>query len=229
MFRFLHSRSRSWRRGLPAALTAFLTVTLLGPPAQAAPAHHGGWGIYRLVSDNTVARCTNGFNGRTPEGVAVMITAGHCGDKGTVWYSEKDYKTLGTLAQRSFRTDSTANDWAVIRTNGTHDLPGTIVDKGVVRGVARLGTPKVGLAVCMTGRASGTLCGKVTEVRSNGIVRTSIVPAHGDSGSPLFRRIPGLTRVEALGLLSYSDESSYSAFQRLSEVLSSTGNRLATR
>lgn len=230
MFHVPHASSRRVVRRLTVALagTGLAMSSLVATPAQAAPTFHAGWGIARPTSSTTAVACTDGFHGRASDGRPVMITAGHCGPKGATWLAAKDWRAIGKTTRRVFRTDSTGNDWAIVRSNGNYALRPTVVDGGSVKYVARLGRPKAGMTVCTTGRTSGTRCGSVTRVKRNGIVVTDIVSQHGDSGSPLYRRIPGTNRVAALGILSYGDEQTYSAYQRLSEVLNKTGVRLRT-
>lgn len=195
-------------------------------PAQSLTSYNGGWGIARQTSATTAVACTDGFHGRDTDGHTVLITAGHCGAVGSVWMAEKEWRKIGVTSRRTFRQDGSANDWSIVRSSGNFALGPTVVDRGTVKYVARLGKPSRGMFVCTTGRQSGTRCGHITRVKDNGIVVTDIVSTHGDSGSPLFRRIPDTNRVAALGILSYGDETTYSAFQRLSEVLNKTGVRL---
>lgn len=225
-------RQRSARRSTRRSVTALALAPLAGStlvataPAQSLTSFHGGWGIVRQTSATTAVACTDGFHGRDTDGRAVLITAGHCGAKGTVWLTAKEWRKIGVTSRRVFRKDATGDDWSIVRSSGTRALGPTVVDRGTVKYVARLGKPMVGTWVCTTGRLSGTRCGHVKRVRANGIIVTDILSQHGDSGSPLFRRIRGTNRVAALGILSYGDESTYSAYQRLSEVLNRTGVRL---
>lgn len=221
-------RSLARRATLAVAGASLVTSAVIAAPTGAASAFHGGWGIVRPTSATTAAACTDGFHGRASDGRPVVITAGHCGPRGAIWLAEKDWRRIGKTTKRQFRTDGSGNDWAIIRSNGNYALTATVVDAGKVKQVARLGAPKAGMTVCTTGRTSGTRCGSITRVKANGIVVTDILSKHGDSGSPLFRRIPGTNKVAALGILSYGDESTYSAYQRLSEVLKATGVRLRT-
>jgi hypothetical protein len=214
------------RSALALAVTGLGAGLLAAGPAQAASSFPAGSGIARSTGETTAVACTDGFNGRASDGHPVLITAGHCGAKGAVWVSEKDWRTIGRTTTRVFRTDSSENDWAIVRSNGNYALGPTVIDAGRVRSVERLGKPAVGMAVCSTGRTSGTRCGHITRVKADGIIVTDLVSDHGDSGSPLYRRIPGSTRVAALGILTYGDEKSYTAFQRLSEILRKTGVHL---
>lgn len=211
------------------ALTLVAAGLLVTTPAEAATTQQrGGFGMQRQLTYSTVARCTAGFNAVAANGHPVLITAGHCGPVGSEWHSERDFEVVGTTSRLSYTTDDRRNDWAVVRSSEVFAFGASIADGTTIRYVARLGTPYVGRAVCMTGRTSGRLCGKVTEVRSNGVIRTTIVPKTGDSGAPLYRVIPGTEKVEALGILSFSDQKTYSGFQRLSEVLAAEDVRLKT-
>lgn len=216
----------SRRLGLAAAV---ITGSLLTPtPAHTATAFHAGSGINSPISSTRSAICTDGFHGVNDRGVAVIITAGHCGEVGSVW-SSNGGTVLGTMTQRRFVKGGGEDDFAIIRNAGNVGLGPTVRDGGTIKYVDRLGVPKRGQRVCTTGKTSGTRCGKITRVKSNGIIVTTILSKHGDSGGPLFRRIPDTRRVVALGVLSYGDTSTYSAFQRLSEVLNKTGIRLKVR
>jgi streptogrisin D len=224
-----HPRPHTAVRRSAAALAglALAGSTLVATaPAESLTPYHGGWGIARQTSTTTAVACTDGFHGRDTDGRSVLLTAGHCGAAGSVWKAEKDWRRIGVTSRRTFRQDDSADDWSVVRSSATYALGPTVIDRGKVKYVLRLGSPSRGMAVCTTGRLSGTRCGHVTRVKANGIVVTDIVTHHGDSGAPLFRRIAGSNRVAALGILSYGDEATYSAFQRLSEVLRRTGVRL---
>jgi hypothetical protein len=215
------------RSALVLAGAAVAGSTLVAAaPAQSLTPYYGGSGIARQTSDTTAVACTDGFHGRDTDGRPVIITAGHCGPRGSVWMAEKEWRQVGVTSRQVFRQDASGDDWSIVRSSRTYALGPTVIDGGAVKYVARLGRPSRGMAVCTTGRLSGTRCGHITQVRANGILVTDIVTTHGDSGSPLFRRIPGTRRVAALGVLSYGDEATYSAFQRLSEVLNKTGVRL---
>lgn len=216
----------SRRLGLAAAI---ITGSLLSPaPVHAATAFHAGSGMTSPISSTRVAICTDGFHGVNDNGVAVIITAGHCGEVGSVW-SSNGGTVLGKMTQRRFVKTAGEDDFAIVRNAGKVGLGATVRDAGSIKYVDRLGVPKRGQRVCTTGKTSGTRCGRITRVKSNGIIITNIVSRHGDSGGPLFRRIPDTRRVVALGVLSYGDTSTYSAFQRLSEVLNKTGIRLKIR
>ena len=49
--------------------------------------HIGGVGIHHPVSSTRAKVCSTAFNAVNAGGGAVAITAGHCGARGALWYS----------------------------------------------------------------------------------------------------------------------------------------------
>jgi len=186
--------------------TLLLTASLVGatpPPAVAvAPPHFGGWGISHPVSSTERAVCTSGFNATRSDGRPIVITAGHCGLRGWVWYSASGGQRLGTTYLRRYAGSTGNNDWALIRSSGNYRLPGRIRAGGETKDVVRWGRPRVGQWACMCGRTSGTRCGRVTAVSPGHYIIADIATRDGDSGGPLYHPIPGTNNVVAWGILS---------------------------
>jgi hypothetical protein len=218
------------RRALLLMLPLLITAGPVPAPAQAAVGSHaGGSAIVHPVNPRRVEVCSSGFNARNAAGRTVVVTAGHCGEVGSDWYAREDGPRLGTV-RRARNTDDPQgddDDYAVISNAGTYRLPPRIRDRGVSKVVSRVGRPTRGLRVCFTGRTSGTRCGRITEVRRNGVVITSMAPRQGDSGGPLFSRVAGTDRVRAIGIVVATD-GSRGYHQRISEVLREYHLRLKT-
>lgn len=90
---------------------------------------------------------------------------------------------------------------------------------GVLRGMQR--TVKVGEAVRLIGRGSALASGEVIEVRKDGQIYTSIIPASGDAGGPIVN-----ARNELIGMLVSSDNKSMSIVVPIAPVLEELGVKL---
>jgi streptogrisin D len=133
-------------------------------------------------------RCSLGFNVRSSSNTYYFLTAGHCGNIGTTWYSNSSLSTvLGTRAGTSFP----GNDYAIIRYTGSATHP-SAVGGTTITGAA---TPAVGTTVTRTGSTTGTRSGRVTALNStvnyqegsvSGLIRTTVCAEGGDSGGPLY-------------------------------------------
>lgn len=194
-------------------------------------AHYGGWGItsnWRGPTQPTL--CTAGFNARNAAGKSVIITAGHCGPVGSNWFSERIGGFLGAMNRRNYGgTGIGVNDWGIIGAfAGVHHTPAQIKDAGVTKYVVRHRQPVEGMRVCSTGRTTGTRCGTVTHFAPGRYIATNIVHAGGDSGGPLYRRIPGTINVAALGIISRGN-SSTTHYQPIFEILDTANLTLKTR
>lgn len=132
-------------------------------------------------------RCSLGFNVRSGS-TYYFLTAGHCGNIGTTWYSNSAHTSvLGTRAGTSFP----GNDYAIIRytTGGT--------PSGTVGGqdISSSGTPSVNQTVTRRGSTTGIHSGRVTALNAtvnyaegsvSGLIRTTVCAEGGDSGGPLY-------------------------------------------
>jgi S1-C subfamily serine protease len=162
-------------------------------------------------------RCTLGAN-VTSGGTNYFLTAGHCGNVVSTWYSDSGQTTIaGTTTGASFPF----NDYAIVRyatgVTPTHDFTAA-------------GSPSVGQSVCMRGSTSGLHCGVVTGLNAtvnygdgtvSGLIQTNICSEPGDSGAPLFS---GKT---VYGILSGGSgncsSGGVSFFQPITEILSAYG------
>jgi streptogrisin D len=133
-------------------------------------------------------RCSLGFNVRSGS-TYYFLTAGHCGNIGTTWYSNSSKTTvLGTRTGTSFP----GNDYAIVRyTNTSVAHPGAVGSQDI----ASAGTPVVNQTVYRRGSTTGTHSGRVTALNAtvnysegsvSGLIRTTVCAEGGDSGGPLY-------------------------------------------
>jgi len=146
-------------------------------------------------------RCSLGFNVRSGS-TYYFLTAGHCGNIASTWYSNSSHTTvLGNTAGSSFP----GNDYAIVRyTNGTVP-PGTVDLYGGSQDITSAANAFVGESVKRSGSTTHVHSGSVTATNATvnyaegtvtGLIRTTVCAEGGDSGGPLFN---GST---ALGLTS---------------------------
>ncbi|MFD4630378.1 S1 family peptidase [Streptomyces sp. NPDC058284] len=145
-------------------------------------------------------RCSLGFNVRNSAGAYYFLTAGHCTDGATTWWSNSAKTTvLGTTSGSSFPT----NDYGIVRyTNNSITKSGTVGSQDIT-GAA---DPTVGQNVTRRGSTTGIHSGRVTALNQTvnygggdivyGLIKTTVCAEPGDSGGPLYA---GST---ALGLTS---------------------------
>lgn len=132
-------------------------------------------------------RCSLGFNVRSGT-TYYFLTAGHCGNIGTTWYSNSAKTTvLGTRSGTSFP----GNDYAIVRYTATGTPSGTVGSQDI----ASSGTPAVNQTVTRRGSTTGIHSGRVTALNSTvnyaegtvtGLIRTTVCAEGGDSGGPLY-------------------------------------------
>jgi streptogrisin D len=157
----------------------------------------GGQAIY-----TSSGRCSLGFNVRSGT-TDYFLTAGHCTNLGSTWYSNSSRSTvLGTRAGSSFP----GNDYGIVRyTNTSVARPGTVYLYGGEQDITSAGNAVVGQSVRRSGSTTGVRSGTVTALNQtvryaegsvSGMIRTSVCAEPGDSGGSLFA---GST---ALGLTS---------------------------
>ena len=133
-------------------------------------------------------RCSLGFNVRNSSGQNYALTAGHCGNIVSTWYTNSSRTTvLGTVAGSSFP----GNDYAIIRYTGSVTASGTVGSQDI----ASAGTPAVNQTVYRRGSTTGTHSGRVTQLNATvryaegtvtGLIRTTVCAEPGDSGGPLY-------------------------------------------
>ncbi|MCM0676554.1 S1 family peptidase [Micromonospora phytophila] len=174
-------------------------------------------------------RCSLGFNVRNSSGVKYFITAGHCTNISSSWYSNSAQTAyLGARSGTSFP----GNDYGIVRySNQTTTQPGNVsLYNGSFQDITSAGNAFVGQSVRRSGSTTGLRSGSVTALNAtvnyaegsvSGLIRTNVCAEPGDSGGSLFA---GTT---ALGLTSGGSGNCSSGgttfFQPVPEVLSRYG------
>jgi streptogrisin D len=173
-------------------------------------------------------RCSLGFNVRSGT-TYYFLTAGHCGNIASTWYSNSTHTTvLGTTAGSSFP----GNDYAIVRyTNTGISHPGTVdLYNGTSQDITSAGNAYVGESVKRSGSTTGVHSGSVTATNATvnyaegtvyGLIQTTVCAEGGDSGGSLFNG------TIALGLTSGGSGNCSSGgttfFQPVTEALSVYG------
>jgi streptogrisin D len=171
-------------------------------------------------------RCSLGFNVRSGS-TYYFLTAGHCGNIASTWYSNSSHTTvLGTTAGSSFP----GNDYAIVRYTNGSTPPGTVDLYGSSQDITTSGNATVGQSVRRSGSTTHVHSGTVTAVNATvnyaegtvtGLIRTTVCAEGGDSGGPLF------AGSVALGLTSGGSGNCSSGgttfFQPVTEALSVYG------
>ncbi|MFI7342629.1 S1 family peptidase [Streptomyces sp. NPDC050085] len=171
-------------------------------------------------------RCSLGFNVQDSSGAYYFLTAGHCGEVASTWYSNSGHTTtLGTNTRYSFPT----NDYAIVKYSNT-----SIAKSGTAGNtdIKSAGTPSVGTTVTRDGSTTGIHSGRVTALNATvnygggdvvyGMIQTTVCAEGGDSGGPLYS-----TSGIAYGLTSGGSGNCSSGgttfFQPVTEALSVYG------
>ncbi|MFI9155343.1 S1 family peptidase [Streptomyces sp. NPDC053367] len=143
---------------------------------------------------STAGRCSAGFNvtdGRSD----FILTAGHCGPAGSVWFADSAARRE---VGRTVRGDFPGSDFSLVGYTGGRAGDGAdVVDLGGGRGVRITGAadPSVGQRVFRSGSTSGLHDGVVRAVdvtvnypegSVSGLIETDVCAEPGDSGGPLF-------------------------------------------
>jgi len=146
-------------------------------------------------------RCSLGFSVRSGS-TYYFLTAGHCGNIASTWYSNSSHATvIGSTAGSSFP----GNDYAIVRWTGSGTPSGTVDLYSGSQDITSAGTAFVGESVRRSGSTTHVHSGTVqqtnatvtyAEGRVTGLIRTNVCAEGGDSGGSLFA---GTT---ALGLTS---------------------------
>lgn len=128
-------------------------------------------------------RCSAGFNAVSGN-TYYFLTAGHCGDVVSTWYTNSSLSTvIGPTVGSSFP----GNDYALVRYDNTSlSHPGGFTAS----------EPYVGQSVKRTGSTTGTHSGTVTALNVTvryqgsgtvrGMIQTNVCAEPGDSGGPLY-------------------------------------------
>jgi hypothetical protein len=164
-------------------------------PGTLATTISGGDAIY-----GGAYRCSLGFNVQDSSGAYYFLTAGHCTQVASSWYSDSSHSTLlGTNYVSSFP----GNDYGIVKysTSTTVAISGAVGSQDITSSA----TPSVGASVSRRGSTTGVHTGTVTQLNAtvnysegtvSGLIRTTVCAEAGDSGGPLYS---GTT---ALGLTS---------------------------
>ncbi|MFD2768366.1 S1 family peptidase [Micromonospora eburnea] len=138
-------------------------------------------------------RCSLGFNVRSSSGTTYFLTAGHCTNIGSTWYSNSSQTTvLGTRAGTSFP----GNDYGIVRHSNSANATGNVyLYNGTYRDVTGAANAYVGMSVTRSGSTTGVHSGSVQAVNAtvnyaegsvSGLIRTNVCAEPGDSGGSLF-------------------------------------------
>lgn len=138
------------------------------------------------------ARCSLGFNVRSGS-TYYALTAGHCTNIGSTWYSNSSNTTvLGSTAGSSFP----GNDYGIIRLSQAAPNDGRVtLYNGSYQDITSAGNASVGQRVTRSGSTSGVHTGTVQAVNASvryaegtvsGLIQTNVCAEPGDSGGPLF-------------------------------------------
>lgn len=173
-------------------------------------------------------RCSLGFNVRNSAGAYYFLTAGHCGNIASTWYSNSaKTAVLGTTQGSSFP----GNDYAIVKYTNGSTPPGTVdLYNGSSQDITSAANAFVGEAVKRSGSTTGVHSGSVTATNATvnyaegsvtGLIKTNVCAEGGDSGGSLF------DGTKALGLTSGGSGNCSSGgityFQPVTEALSVYG------
>ncbi|MFI8529221.1 S1 family peptidase [Streptomyces aquilus] len=143
---------------------------------------------------STGGRCSAGFN-VTDGQQDFILTAGHCGPTGSVWFADNRGRTqLGETTVQNFP----GADFSLVKYDSGRAGDGAaVVSVGGGKGVLITGAadPAVGQRVFRSGSTSGLRDGQVTGLNATvnypegtvtGLIETNVCAEPGDSGGPLF-------------------------------------------
>jgi streptogrisin D len=181
---------------------------------------------------STAGRCSAGFN-VTDGQRDFILTAGHCGPKGSVWFADNTARQeVGQTVQQSFP----GADFSLVRyASGDAGNGADVVAIGDGKGVriTGLADPAVGQRVFRSGSTSGLRDGQVTALNATvnypegtvtGLIETNVCAEPGDSGGPMFSE--GI----ALGVTSGGSGDCRSGgttfFQPVTKALATLGMKL---
>ncbi|MER5701626.1 S1 family peptidase [Micromonospora sp. NPDC002296] len=138
-------------------------------------------------------RCSLGFNVRNSAGTTFFLTAGHCTNIASSWYSNSGQTSiLGTRTGSSFP----GNDYGIVRHSNSANATGNVsLYNGSYRDVTGAANAYVGQSVQRSGSTTGLKGGSVTATNAtvnyaegsvSGLIRTNVCAEPGDSGGSLF-------------------------------------------
>jgi len=172
-------------------------------------------------------RCSLGFSVRSGS-TYYFLTAGHCGNVASTWYSDSGQSTqVGTTQNSQFP----GNDFALVRWTGSGNPSGTVdLYNGSSQDITSSGNPTVGESVKRSGSTSHVHSGTVQALNATvrysegtvtGMIQTNVCAEPGDSGGSLF------DGSKALGLTSGGSGDCTSGgttfFQPVQEALNTYG------
>lgn len=143
---------------------------------------------------STSGRCSVGFNVTNGQG-KFMLTAGHCGPAGSVWFSDtQGNRQVG----RTITSNFPGADFSLVQYDDEDESEDSnVVAIGEGRGVriTSVADPTIGQKVFRSGSTSGLADGEVTGLNATvnypegtvtGLIETTVCAEPGDSGGPLF-------------------------------------------
>ncbi|MFE6334608.1 S1 family peptidase [Streptomyces sp. NPDC057798] len=183
---------------------------------------------------STAGRCSAGFN-VTDGQRDFILTAGHCGPNGSVWFADnRGRDQVGSTVRQNFP----GADFSLVQYAGGDAGEGAdVVAVGGGQGVriTGAGDPSIGQRVFRSGSTSGLRDGTVTALNATvnypegtvtGLIETNVCAEPGDSGGPMFSE--GI----ALGLTSGGSGDCASGgttfFQPVTKAMAEVGVRLIT-
>ncbi|UFR00625.1 S1 family peptidase [Streptomyces sp. Go40/10] len=181
---------------------------------------------------STGGRCSAGFNVTNGQS-EFILTAGHCGPSGSVWFADNQgNRQLGTTVNSAFP----GSDFSLVQYDGGKAGAGAdVVAVGGGKGVRITGAADaaVGQRVFRSGSTSGLHDGQVTALNATvnypegtvtGLIETNVCAEPGDSGGPLF------SEGVALGVTSGGNGDCTTGgttfFQPVTKALTALGVRL---
>lgn len=183
---------------------------------------------------STGGRCSAGFNvtdGRRD----FILTAGHCGPTGSVWFADgQGDRQLGSTVDSAFP----GNDFSLVTyDSGKAGAGADVVALGGGKGVRITGAGEatVGQRVFRSGSTSGLHDGRVTALNATvnypegtvtGLIETDVCAEPGDSGGPLFS--DGVALGVTSGGSGDCTAGGTTFFQPVTKALTSLGVRLIT-
>ncbi|MFE5812586.1 S1 family peptidase [Streptomyces sp. NPDC056479] len=143
---------------------------------------------------STAGRCSAGFN-VTDGQRDFILTAGHCGPDGSVWFADnRGTQQIGQTVRQNFP----GGDFSLVQyASGKAGAGAEVVSIGDGKGVriTGAGDPAVGQRVFRSGSTSGLRDGEVTALNATvnypegtvtGLIETNVCAEPGDSGGPMF-------------------------------------------
>jgi streptogrisin D len=138
-------------------------------------------------------RCSLGFNVTTSSGAAGFITAGHCGNVVSTWYSDSgESSALATTGDSVFP----GNDYSIATYTGSAAHPSEVdLYNGSTQAISGAANATVGESVQRSGSTTNVHGGTVSatdasvtyeEGTVNGLIDTNVCAEPGDSGGALF-------------------------------------------